>query len=132
MRRTAALVAALASVSACARPAILVGAPLELTESPAVVRLERPVAATGPSWELCFEFDLPGDSHGAGGIAAVLVAASGQRHPIVDPELDRRGESVVCQRGRIEALDPGETVDAIELTATEPLRLRRIRGGSVL
>ena len=132
MRRAGLLLAALVAATACARPPLLVGTPLELTGSPALVRLDRPVAATGPGWELCFEFDLPGDSHGAGDITAVLVGTSGQRHRIVDAELDRRGESVVCQLGRVEALDPGEVVEAIELTAAEPLRLRQIRGGSVL
>jgi hypothetical protein len=86
--------------------------------------------AGGLRWELCFEFDRPGESHQAGDIQAVLLTPSGRRQLFVDVELDRRGESIVCQIGRTDA---GEEVvfDSVELTAPEPLRLRWLRGGGV-
>jgi hypothetical protein len=104
---------------------------MEITETPTTVRLDQPVTPTGPNWELCFEFDLPGHSHSTGGIEAALIAASGQSYPLVDAELDRRGESVVCQIGRVDASEPGGVVfESIQLRAATRLRVRQIRGGA--
>ena len=119
----------LALIAGCSRPELLASGPIEVDRSPRLVRFARPVAASGPRWELCFGFDRPGDSHRAGDIQAVLNTSSGRQQLFVDVELDRRGESIVCQIGRI---DSGEEVvfDSVELTAPEPLRLRWLRGGN--
>lgn len=125
--------------ASCSRPALLAGDAIELTASPTVVRFEHPVRANGALWELCFEFDLPGDSHKTDGIYAVLLATSGQRHPLVDTNLDRRGDRLVCQVGRVDAFEPGSrvvdqnqevTFEAVELTAPARMRLRELRGGN--
>lgn len=121
----------------CSRPPLLVGA-LEVTATPVVARFEQPVPAAGPEWELCFEFDLPRDSHAADGIQAVLLTAAGGRHRLAEPTLDRRGEAHVCQVGRVVAQEPGDATagepeivfEAIEVSAATPMRLRAIRGGS--
>ena len=95
--------------------------------------------SSGLLWELCFEFDVPGDRHEAGRIHAVLLSTSGQRYPLVEIKLDRRGERVVCQIGRVAAIEPGQgaasqeqlvTHQAVELSTDVPLRLRGLRGGS--
>jgi hypothetical protein len=119
----------LALTVGCSRPALLASGPIDVDRSPHVVRFERPIPASGPRWELCFEFGRPGDSHKAGDIQAVLLTPSGRRQPFVDVELDRRGESVVCQIGRV---DTGEEVvfASVELIAPGPVRLRGLRGGS--
>jgi hypothetical protein len=80
---------------------------------------------------LCFEFHPPGDSHSAGGISAALIEASGRRHRLMDPGLDRQGESLVCQVGRVEDAPAGQAIvfEAIELSSTAPVRIRAIRGG---
>lgn len=121
----------------CSRPPLLVGA-LEVTATPTVARFEQPVPAAGPEWELCFEFDLPGDSHAADGIQAVLLTAAGGRYRLAEATLDRRGEANVCQVGRVVAQEPGDATaaepaiqfEAIEASAPTPMRLRAIRGGS--
>ena len=129
----------LLTVSGCSRSPHLAGGPIELKEEPTVVRFERPVRSSGFLWEMCFEFDLPRDSHEAGRIHPVLLSTSGQRYPLVESKLDRRGERVVCQIGRVAAIVPGEgaasqeqliTYEAAELSADVPLRLRGLRGGS--
>jgi hypothetical protein len=89
---------------------------------------------------MCFEFQIPGYSHSAAGIRAVLLTDSARRFALVEPELDRRGEAVVCQTGRLSAVDrpvadpaPWEpvTLEAVELSADVPLRLSGIRGASL-
>ena len=124
-------------VVGCSRPPRLVGE-VEVTASPIVARFEQPVPTGGPAWELCFEFDLPRDSHAAEGIQAVLLTAAGGRHRLAEPTLDRRGEANVCQVGRMVAQEPGDATagepsivfEAIEVSAATPMRLRAIRGGS--
>jgi hypothetical protein len=134
--RTAVLL--LLTMIGCSRSPHLAGGPIEIKQAPVVVRFEHPVRSPGPLWELCFEFDLPGDSHDAGGINAVLLTSSAQRYPFITSRLDRRGEAVVCQIGQVVALDSPDvdssqwqsvTYDAVELSANVPLRLRGLRGG---
>ena len=119
------------SLAGCSRPALLVSQSIEVTASARTVHFARAVPASGPTWELCFEFHPPGDSLKAKSIEAVLLAASGQRRPLVDVAMDRRGESVVCQIGRVDASDPDEALvfEAMELTASERVRVRQVRGG---
>jgi hypothetical protein len=127
-RRIPVLVVLLATL-ACTRSPLLVGDRIEITKSPNVVRFEKPVRRTGSMWEMCFEFNTPRESHRADGIRAVLLAASGERRPVVDVELDRRGESVVCHLGRVDAGER-EVFEAVELSSPVDLHLRGIRGGS--
>lgn len=124
--------------SACSRPPELARGRFELSAEPTVVRFEAPVLATGTGWELCFEFDLPGDSHSAEHLAVVLLTAQGERHALSEVSLDRRGESVVCLEGRVGsassvagATTPQEPVryESVELTTSVPLRVRELRGG---
>jgi hypothetical protein len=124
---------------ACSRSPRLAEGPISLNAVPTTVWFEKAVPASEPSWELCYEFNVPGDSHLAGRIQAVLVAASGQRYVLADSQEDRRGESVVCQVGRIAAKEPGApgpataspiVLEAAELSSSLPLRLRDLRGGS--
>lgn len=136
-------VAVLLTVSSCSRSPELARGPIELGDSPTVVRIDQPVPSSGSAWEICFEFDRPRDSHEADRIHAVLLTREGQRHELVETKLDRRGESVVCQMGRVAPIQTGfeatpheqsVTYVAIELSlsAGGPLRLRGIRGGSRL
>ena len=130
---------ALLAVDGCNRSPLLLEGPVALGPSPIVAQFERSVRVAGTRWEMCFEFDHPGDRHAAGKIDAVLPADSGQRHPLVDSDLDRRGEAIVCQMGRVDAWESGGRIEpedrelrftAFELSSPKPLRLRRIRGGS--
>ena len=118
-------------VAACGRPPLLTGGPIDLSERPATVRFIRPVSSPGQTWELCFEFDLPRESHRAGAIHATLVSSSGGRAAIRTPTLDRRGESMVCQIGPVWPSGTERTnYESVELYSDVPLRLRGIRGGS--
>ena len=128
--RAMAMVGALA---ACGRDPHLAGGPIDLSERPITIRFIQAVPSKGQTWELCFEFDLPRDSHRAGAIHATIVSSSGGRAAIRTPALDRRGESVVCQIGRVappESEAEGTVYEAVELYSEVPLRLRGIRGGS--
>ena len=84
----------------CSRPPLLVGA-LEVTATPIVARFEQPVPAGEPEWELCFEFDLPRDSHRADGIQAVLHALGEGQAVLVFPEGER------TYTGEFQSLKPG-------------------------
>lgn len=125
--------ALLAGASACARPPELARGPFELSAQPTVVRFEEPVLASGTGWELCLEFDRPGDSHEAEHLQAVLLTTEGARHALAEVELDRRGESVVCLEGRVDGATsvPSPTVryEAVELSTSVPVRVRELRGG---
>jgi hypothetical protein len=123
----------LGSLTACSRPPLLAGGPIALSERPTTVHFMQPVLSNGHTWELCFEFELPGDSHRAATIHATLVSSSGSRATIRTPTLDRRGESTVCQFGQVtpaESGTEGSIYKSVELYADGPLNLRGIRGGS--
>ena len=129
-----AVVVMIGTVTGCGRPPLLAVGPIDLSERPATVRFIQPVPLHGRSWELCFEFDRPRDSHRAAAIHATLVSSSERRSEIRTPTLDRRGESTVCQIGQVGPPGPGteETVyDSVELYSDVPLRLRGIRGGAL-
>jgi hypothetical protein len=135
--RTAAgvvLTALIGSAEGCGRPPKLADGPIELSEGPTTVRFVQPVAAHGQSWEICFEFQLPGASHHAASIRSVLVSASGDRAPIRTETLDRRGESTVCQIGSTDRQqsEAGAVYEFVELSSDVRLRLRGIRRGSRL
>ena len=129
------LMALIGGVAACGRPPHLAAGPIDLSERPTLVRFDQPVPSYGHTWELCFEFERPGDSHRAATIHATLVSRSGSREPIRDPTLDRRGESTVCQIGHVTPSREGSeqaTYESVELSSDVPLRLRSLRGGSHL
>jgi hypothetical protein len=128
------VLAMIGTVTACGRSPLLAGGPIDLSEHPTTLRFIQPVPLQGEVWELCFEFDQPGESHRASTIHATLVSSTGGRAAIRAPTLDRRGESTVCQIGHVTA-EPGteSTVyEAVELYSDVPLRLLAIRGGSPL
>jgi len=133
------LMVVLVGLGGCSAPPHLADGPLNLEEVPTVTRFERPVRSVGPIWELCFEFDIPGDSHEVGRIHAALVATTGQRYGLEKSVLDRRGEAVVCRIGQprpIAPADPTSTApepieyEGVELSSDVPLTLRALRGGS--
>ena len=126
------LTALIGGVAACGRPPHLSGGPIDLSERPTIVRFDQPVPSYGHTWELCFEFERPRDSHRAATIHAILVSRSGSREPIHNPTLDRRGESTVCQIGQVTPSRTGSeeaTYESVELYSDVPLRLRGLRGG---
>jgi hypothetical protein len=126
-------VALIATLAGCARSPHLADGPIDLSPNPTTVRFVQPVTSYGQAWELCFEFDLPGDSQRAAAIHARLVSSSGDRVEIRMPALDRRGESTVCQIGQLAVRQPtpaGVVYEAVELYSDVPVRLRGIRGGS--
>jgi hypothetical protein len=111
--------------------------PIDLGSAPTVVRFAQPVHTQGPGWEFRFEFDRPGDSDHAGEIHATLVTSEGYRYALTEVRLDRQGERLVSQSGRLESDDatrapspPGHapTFVAVELRTDVPVRLRALRG----
>jgi hypothetical protein len=95
------------------------------------------VRAGGENWEICFEFDIPRESYAAGRIGVTLIGSKSEHVQVGDIHLDRRGEAVVCQVGRLTAVSPAMTREQIAdvvfetaaLSAPATLRLRGIRGG---
>jgi len=132
--RLVATVAALL-LCACSPSPRLADRPIDLSAQATLVRFQQPVPASDPSWEVCFEFGVPGDSHRAGRIGVVLLSTTGTRYTLDGAELDRRGEAVVCQIGRLTAADPSLPApeplvfDAAELTSEVPMRIKGLRGG---
>jgi hypothetical protein len=121
------------ALSACGRAPHLAGGSIDLTGQPTTVRFHEPVVASGSTWELCFEFDLPRDSHRAAAIDAVLLSPSGARVALRQPALDRRGEATVCQIAPLPPPSSGSqppVYEAVELRSDSPVRVRGIRGGS--
>lgn len=102
--------------------------PIDLGPSPKEVMFFGPVPAPGPAHELVFEFERPGDSHHAGGIAAVLVTPQGRRDSLLDASVDRRGEALVALRGRTS--ESGTSYRAVVLSSESPVRLREIHWSS--
>ena len=139
MRRTRRLLVLLAvpAATGCSRPPVLVKGPIALEARPAVHALVDSARATDADWEICFEFDRPRDSHQAARIEAMLVGAAGEHFTLAPVTLDRRGEAVVCQVGRLRPViashdggTDGAVLSGIELSAGVPLTLRAIRGGA--
>jgi hypothetical protein len=126
------------AASACSRPPLLVAGPIEITPQRTIVRLAQPARAAGENWEICFEFDIPAESYAAGQIGVMLIGDRGQQVELDVIDLDRRGEAIVCQVGRLVAVSPamaGEPVADVvfataELSAPAALWLRGIRGGA--
>ena len=129
----AAVVAVLAAATtSCDRPRLIAAGPIPLSKRPVVLRFAPPIPSARATWELCFEFYRPRDSHGASGIQATILDASGRRFPMREPARDRRGESLVCLVGPVAAEDGAPPVpDRLELVALTPMRIRSLRGGPV-
>lgn len=126
-------------VMGCSRSPRLADGPIDVKQQPTVIQFETPVRPTGPTWEMCFEFANPGDSRHAGRIHTVLISTTGGRYTPSDAKLDRRGEAMVCQVGRVIGVPPvaegtvhvdSIVYEAVELSSDVSLRLRSIRGGS--
>jgi hypothetical protein len=128
MKRRYLLLVTPLAVMACSVSPVLVSHPIEVTPSGSFARFEHAVPSSVEPWEICLEFDRPGDSHLAEQIQIALHGTSGKRHPLADVRLDRRGESVVCQIGHLETLGSDRGLEAIDLSAPKRLRIRRIRG----
>lgn len=131
--RSAALALATAALllpAGCSRAPLLARGPFDLTTTPVNVPFAQPVAAAGPTWELTFEFDRPGDSHAADCLHVALVDESGRRHRLADPRLDRRGESMICLVGALEDGGAGASSSfvAMELSSDAPVRVESVRG----
>lgn len=132
------LLCALLVEAACSRPPLLVGGPIELTPDRTIVRFAQPVPAGSENWEICFEFDIPGESYAAASIGVTLIGKKGEHYSIENVDLDRRGETVVCQVGRLVAVSPVMTAapvadvifETAELSLPAALRLHGIRGGA--
>lgn len=125
--------ALIGSAAGCGRPPHLVDGPIDVTQSPTIVRFVQPAPSHGEYWELCFEFERPGGSHSAAAIHATLLSSSGSRAVISPLTLDRRGESTVCQFGPVARAQPesrATAYEALEIYSDVPLRLRGIRGRS--
>lgn len=122
--------AALLCVAGCTRLPLLARGPIDVTATTATIPFAQPAPAAGPTWELLFVFDRPGDSHAADKLRVALVDASGARHALVAPRLDRRGESQVCLIGALEppVAGAGATFTAMELSSDSPVRLEAVRG----
>ena len=86
--------------------------------------------AAGGDWEFCFEFTKPGDSERTRSFEVALLAAADRLYRLVTTSLDRRGESIVCLIGRVEDLPAGAMIEAVEVAAPRPVRLRRLGGGN--
>jgi hypothetical protein len=126
-----AILVLMGTAAGCSRLPRLAEGPIDLSQRPTVVRFVQPVTSSGQTWELCFEFDRPGDSHRAATIHATLMTSSGDRAPLRAPTLDRKGESTVCQIGPVgpTTSDARTVYESVELDSEAPLRLRGIRGG---
>lgn len=129
---TVPLILALLSLAACGRTERVADGPIRLEAIPKEVAFLRPVAATGPGRELCFEFGKPADSHAASDIRATLVTTTGRREDFRPDEVDRRGEALVCLLQGTGAA-PEVRYRAVILSSETPARVRQIRwwsGGS--
>ena len=127
--RVAAILLA-AGVTACGRPPLLARGPINLSDRPLVVALAPPVVPQGSLFELCVEFDRPGESFWAASLEAVFISSAGVRERLRDASVDRRGEARVCRIGRLTPPPAGTTFDRVELRTEVPVVVREIRGGS--
>jgi hypothetical protein len=128
-----ALLLGLSLASGCGPRGTVVAGPREISANPQEIAFLGPVPVAGPRRELCFDFDPPGESHKAKSLRAVLVTNQGRRDTLLDPRLDRRGESRVC----LVAPAPSPAAAAelrgvhyrgVELSSSDPpVRLRAIR-----
>lgn len=125
--------------SGCSRPPHLARGPFDVKETPTVIRFDETARSSGPIWEMCFEFAHQRDSRNAGEIRTVLLSTSGRRYTLADVHLDRRGEAMVSQVGRVVAVEPrvggvsesdAILFEAVELSSDVPVGLRALRGGS--
>ena len=95
-----------------------------------IVALAQPVVPQGSLFELCFEFDRPGESFWAASLEAVFISGAGLRERLRDASVDRSGEARVCKVGRLTPPPAGTTFDSVELRTEVPVVVREIRGGS--
>lgn len=120
-----------AQLPGCGNPPRLANGPIVLEQSKTIQFIE-PVTEGAGGWELCFEFETPGDSQNAHNIEAMLRSDAGKVYPLGSPRYDRRGESVVChiygEPLRIQRAAP-RIFDAVVLRSSMPIRLRGLKGG---
>ncbi len=135
MREVTAAVLSLFGIAACARTVHIADGPIALDSKAREISFNGTVAS-GPSRELCLEFETPNESHAAGGIHVSLVRTDDSREAFVPTEIDRRGEALVClcNKSAPEAAAPGGTQGmptagyrAAVLWSKTPVQLRQIR-----
>lgn len=114
----------------CERAPHLASGPFDIGPQPQRVQFDSPVSAAGENWEICFEFDIPGDSHRTRSIEVTLLTVDDRAYQLDVSSLDRRGESTVCLIGRVDGLEPGVLIEAVDLVAPTPLRVRHLGGGN--
>jgi hypothetical protein len=91
-----AAVLSLFGFAACARTVHVADGPFALDSKAREISFNETVAS-GPSRELCLEFETPNESHAAGGIDVLLVGTDDSRETFVPTEIDRRGEALVAR-----------------------------------
>src|ERR1700752_170223 len=120
-----------AQLTGCESPPRLAKGPIVLEQS-TTVPIIKPVAEGAGGWELCFEFDTPGDSQNAHNIEAMLRSDAGRVYPLGSARYDRRGESLVCHIYKEPLSVTGaapRVFDAVILRTSMQIRLRGLRGG---
>jgi len=129
------LIAALALLgsTACGRKTTVVAGPQEISSTPQQITFLGPVPVSGPRRELCFDFNSRRESDKAATLQAVLLTTEGRRDTLLDPAVDRRGESRICLvASRPSAADivslQGSQYLGVELTTgAPPVHVRTIR-----
>jgi hypothetical protein len=116
---------ALLGAIACGTPPTVVSGPQEISSTPQQITFLGPVPVSGPRRELCFDFDPPGESQKASTLQAVLLTTEGRRDTLLEPGVDRRGESRVClvadhPSATEEARLQGSQYRGVELTSSAP------------
>jgi len=130
-RRVMLAVMLCAALPGCGNPPRLANGPIVVEQSQTIPFIE-PVTADAGGWELCFEFETPGDSQNAHNIEAMLRSDAGRVYPLGSPRYDRRAESVVCHIYKEPLRVPGAApivFDAVILRSSMPVRLRGLSGG---
>ena len=120
-----------AHLAGCGNPPRLANGPIVLEQSQTIPFI-APVTEGAGGWELCFEFETPGDSQNAHNIEAMLRSDAGRVYPLGSKRYDRRGESIVCHIYKEPLRVTGSApmvFDAVILRTSMQIRLRGLRGG---
>ena len=121
--------------TACERKTTGVAGPQEISSTPQQITFlgPVPVSGSGPRRELCFDFNSRRESDKAATLQAVLLTTEGRRDTLLDPAVDRRGESRIClvasRPSAAEILSLQESqYRGVELTTgAPPVHVRTIR-----
>ena len=130
-------------LAACKARTTLEPAPITLTTAPVLLRGQGPLAAPGPTHDLCLEVpEFAASFHGTlpasapesaripvkslpVTVQAALVRADGTREPLL-PGGERRGAAFeICFEARDVPVDAHRAYVAVELQASGPVQMRR-------